>query len=103
MRPACSARSPKAPGRRRSRRRRSSTCRVGGRYIVAEAFTDYDGDLHPPGESWTFLTQHFVPYHDGLSLFVSLDGEREWQIRLHWTPEGQGAVIDALESIVRPA
>lgn len=76
---------------------------VGGRYIVAEAFTDYDGDLHPPGESWTFLTQHFVPYHDGLSLFVSLDGEREWQIRLHWTPEGQGAVIDALESIVRPA
>lgn len=75
--------------------------RVGDRCVVSEPFSDYDGDLHATGESWTFLTQHFVPYHDGLSLFVSLDGVQEWQIRLQWTPEGQTAVIDRLEHHVK--
>jgi hypothetical protein len=30
-------------------------------------FTDFDGKLHPVGESWTYLGKNFVPYHDGLS------------------------------------
>ena len=36
-------------------------------------------------------------------LFVSLDGEREWQIRLQWRKDAQGPIIDALEDYVGPA
>jgi len=53
-------------------------------------------------ESWVYLGRNFVPYEDGLSLFVSLDGLNEWQIRLQWRPEQQGAVIDNLHEYVRP-
>ena len=74
----------------------------GTRYRVAKAFTDYDGRVHEAGETWTFLGDNFVPYHDGMSLFVSLDGEREWQIRLEWTDEGQGEILDSVDSWFRP-
>jgi hypothetical protein len=73
---------------------------VGQRYCVIKEFVDFDGDLHPVGESWTFLGQSFLPYDDGLSLFVSLDAERECHIRMQWRPEAQGAIIDDLESHV---
>lgn len=76
--------------------------RVGERYQVVVPFTDYDGDHHPEGEAWTFLTHNFVPYHDGLSLFVTPDGNEKRQIRLQWTPEEQGEVIDGLENYLRP-
>jgi hypothetical protein len=76
---------------------------VGARYVVAREFVDHDKDVHPVGETWTYLGHNFVPYHDGLSLFVSLDGVNEWQIRLQWIPEEQAAVIDALEDHVHPA
>jgi Domain of unknown function (DUF3601) len=75
----------------------------GRRYTVAQPFADFDGEAHPAGESWTYLGYNFVPYDDGLSLFVSLDGTQEWQIRLCWRPENQGAIIDALGDHVRPA
>jgi hypothetical protein len=76
---------------------------VGARYIVVREFVDYDKDLHPAGETWTYLGYNFVPYHDGLSLFVSLDGVQEWQMRMQWIPEEQGAIISALEDHVHPA
>jgi hypothetical protein len=38
----------------------------------------------------------FLPYEDGLSLFVHLDEGAERQIRLQWRKEEQGAIIDAL-------
>lgn len=75
----------------------------GRRYAVALAFADFDGADHPVGESWTYLGYNFVPYDDGLSLFVSLDGTQEWQIRLCWRPDDQGPVIDALDTHVAPA
>ena len=77
--------------------------KAGRRYRVLRAFTDYDGDVHPPGEEWTFLGTSFLPYDDGLSLFVSLDGRQEWQMRMQMRPEAQGAVLDALESFIGPA
>jgi hypothetical protein len=70
---------------------------------VVKQFTDFDGNVHPVGESWTYLGKNFVPYHDGLSLYVAPDGQREWQIRMQWLPEGQGPIIDNLESYLRPA
>jgi uncharacterized protein DUF3601 len=76
--------------------------RAGRAYRVTQPFTDYDGDLHPAGEGWTFLGHNFVPYHDGLSLFVSLDGAQEWQIRMSWRPEDQGPIIDAIGDYLAP-
>jgi hypothetical protein len=75
---------------------------VGERYQVIREFVDFDGDSHPVGEAWTFLGQNFLPYDDGLSLFVSLDGEREWHIRMQWRLEAQAAVIDGLHDYVAP-
>lgn len=68
----------------------------GRRYEVLRPFVDYDGDTHAPGERWTFLGSNFLPYDDGLSLFVSLDGKQEWHIRLQDRPEEQAAIIATL-------
>lgn len=70
--------------------------KAGRRYRVLRTFTDFDGDVHLEGETWTFLGASFLPYDDGLSLFVSKDGVREWQIRMQWRPEAQGPVLDVL-------
>jgi hypothetical protein len=70
----------------------------GRRYRVTQSFTDYDGDVHPVGEEWTYLGYSFLPYDDGLSWFVSLDGAGEWHIRMQWREEEQAPVIDALPS-----
>ena len=75
----------------------------GAHYLVRRDFVDFDGDLHPVGESWRFLGSSFLPHEDGLSLFVSLDGEREWQIRLQWRKDAQGPIINVLEDHVGPA
>jgi len=55
------------------------------------------------GETWTFLGHNFLPHDDGLSLFVSLDGDREWHIRLQWRDDQQGPLIDRLEDYIRKA
>jgi hypothetical protein len=75
----------------------------GSRYVVAEAFTDFDGCRHPVGESFRFLRHSFLPYEDGLSLVVAEDGLSERRIRLQWRPEQQGPVIDALDRHLREA
>lgn len=74
---------------------------AGRRYQVTRAFLDYDGDLHPAGETWQFCGYSFVPYDDGLSLFVSLDGTQEWQIRLQQRAEEQGPLLDHLADYVQ--
>jgi hypothetical protein len=75
----------------------------GNRFTVVTEFTDYDGARHSLGETWTFLSHSFLPYDDGMSFFVSFDGEREWHIRLQWRPEAQGAVLDLPEAFIRRA
>jgi len=75
----------------------------GQRYRVAVSFRDFDGVVHPVGESWAFLGHSFLPYDDGLSLFISPDGKSERQIRLQWRPEAQGPIIDELERHLVPA
>lgn len=73
---------------------------AGQRYVVVEEFNDFDGDSHPEGETWTFLGASFVPHDDGQSLFVSLDGESEWHIRLQWRDKHQGEILDQFERYV---
>ena len=80
----------------------SSRLTPGTRYWVAKSFTDYDGHVHEAGETWTFLGDNFVPYYDGMSLFVSPDDESEWQIRLEWTDEGEGKILDSVDAYFVP-
>ena len=72
----------------------------GKRYRVTRAFTDFDRQEHPVGETWTYIGTALLPYDDGRSIFVSLDGEREWHIRMQDRAEEQGPVLDALEAYV---
>lgn len=72
----------------------------GIRYHIIKPFFDYDCIGHPVGESWVFDGSNFLPYDDGLSLFVTQPDGRSQHIRLQWRPEAQGDVIDALERYV---
>lgn len=64
-------------------------------YVVIRAFTDYDGGVHPVGERWTYRGKGFLPYDDGLSLFVVIDGA-DHHIRMQWRDEEQGPIIETL-------
>ncbi len=75
----------------------------GRRYEVVKAFTDFDRREHPVGETWTYVGTAFLPYDDGRSIFVSLDGDREWHIRMQDRPEEQAPILDHLRDYVREA
>jgi hypothetical protein len=68
----------------------------GRRYRVVREFMDFDGRVHGEGEEWTFVGTNFLPYDDGLSVFVRGDDGHDRQIRLQWRDEAQGPVIDHL-------
>lgn len=68
-------------------------------YRVIAPFTDYDGKVHPIGEEWRFIEKNFVPYDDGLSLFVEQNGQRI-QIRMQWIDEAQAPIIDNFSDYV---
>lgn len=74
--------------------------KAGKHYKIIKEFVDYDRHLHVVGEKWVFLGCSFLPYEDGMSFFVSFDGEQEWLIRLQWRPEEQGHVLDNLAEYV---
>ena len=71
----------------------------GKEYRLVAPFGDYDGIPHPIGESWRFLAKNFLPYEDGLTLYVERDGRKE-QLRLQWREETQGHVIDCFSDFV---
>ena len=68
----------------------------GKRYRVVKEFVDFDHQVHPVGETWWYVGTAFLPYDDGRSIFVSLDGDREWHIRMQDRVEEQGPVLDKL-------
>jgi len=72
----------------------------GKRYRVIKPFKDFDGQVHPVGEEWTYVGTAFLPYDDGRSIFVSLDGEKEWHIRMQDRAEEQGPILDNLKDYV---
>ncbi len=71
----------------------------GKRYRVVAPFADYDGITHQIGETWTFQSKSFLPYEDGLTLFVDREGSTV-QLRLQWRPETQGKIIDQFSDLV---
>jgi hypothetical protein len=72
----------------------------GERYNVVRRFTDYDGFAHEIGEGWTFLGSNYLPYDDGPSLFVSLNGKQEWHIRMQNRQEEQASIIAHLDQYI---
>ncbi len=75
----------------------------GKRYTVVAEFLDFDGDKHTVGETWTYLGHAFLPYEDGLSLFVSLNGQEEWHIRLQARPDQQEDIVANLAAYIQAA
>ncbi len=76
---------------------------TGKTYHVIKSFTDYDGFVHPVGEQWVFLWHSFLPYEDGLTLAISLDGQQECHIRMQWLPEAQSEILDNLGDYIAAA
>ena len=62
-------------------------------YSVIQTFEDYDGITHPIGEQWRFIEKNFLPYEDGLTLFIEQNGQKV-SMRLQWREETQGEIID---------
>ena len=71
----------------------------GQTYHVVKEFIDYDGIPHPVGERWRFVGKDFLPYEDGLTLFVEKNG-RTVPFRLQWRAETQGQIIDQFSDFV---
>ena len=77
--------------------------REGRRYRVIQRFTDVQGTIHEPGEEWIFIGSRTLRYDDGVLLFVSLDVEHEWHIRLERGPgPNQAAVMNSMQEYVTP-
>ena len=72
---------------------------AGQTYRVITTFKDYDGITHPIGETWRFVEKNFLPYEDGLSLFIQMNGHNS-SIRLQWRTETQGDIIDSFSNFV---
>jgi hypothetical protein len=71
----------------------------GKTYRVIREFEDYDGLPHAVGEMWRFVSHNFVPYDDGLTLYVERDG-RAVSLRLQWRPETQGHIVSEFSEFV---
>ena len=77
----------------------ASELQVGKTYTVISPFIDFDGKNHGIGETWRLLRTNFVPYEDGLSIFVEVNGNEE-QIRLRWRKENQEKLIESFSDYV---
>ncbi len=71
-------------------------------YRVITEFKDFDGIIHVIGETWRFVEKNFLPYEDGLSLFVETGGQNI-SFRLQWRDESQGEIIDQFSMYVEEA
>jgi hypothetical protein len=74
----------------------------GQQYRVVKSFVDFDAAEHPAGETWYFIGSNFLPYDDGLSLFVADDDQQQWHIRLCWRTDQQGEICEHFAEYVQP-
>lgn len=77
-----------------------SVLKPGRRYRVIASFTDYDGRVHPVGETWRFIQEAYLAYDDGLSLSIVTQGQGQ-TIRMQWRDDAQGPVLDHLHRYVQ--
>ena len=71
----------------------------GQTYRIVQSFQDYNGITHPVGERWRFTGKNFLPYEDGLTLQVEMNGKAIF-LRLQWRDESQGQIIDEFSDYV---
>jgi hypothetical protein len=71
----------------------------GQTYRVKNPFIDYDGRLHPVGETWLYSGKSFSPHDDGLTLWIEQNGQAG-SIRLEWLPATQAQVIEHFSEYV---
>lgn len=71
----------------------------GKTYQVVKSFQDYDGFSHPVGERWRYIDKSFLPYEDGLTLKIELEGQLTG-LRLQWRDDAQGPIIDNFSDYV---
>lgn len=75
----------------------------GKKYKVVRQFLDYNKILHPVGETWRFERTAFLPYEDGLSLFVVPENAPgSISYRFQWTEEEQAFIIRNFLEFVTP-
>ncbi len=71
----------------------------GVKYRVVLAFTDFDGRVHPVGETWHYESRNYFPYDAGMCLNVSEAGPMT-SIRFQDYKEAQGEIIDRFSDYV---
>lgn len=64
---------------------------IGERYRIVRELKDYDGVVHPVGETWTFQGATFLPYEDGYTFYISTDIGNERSFRMQNRPDAQAA------------
>jgi hypothetical protein len=72
----------------------------GKSYRVLKSFEDYDGFSHPVGEQWRYIDKSFLPYEDGLTLKIELNGQLTG-LRLQWRDDRQAPIIDDFSNYVQ--
>ncbi len=73
----------------------------GKKYTIVKSFKDYDNYPYEEGNEIEFIGSNFVPYEDGLSLFVKYE-QREKQIRLQLRSEEQQEIAHNLQEYLVP-
>ncbi|HEY4145301.1 hypothetical protein [Pinirhizobacter sp.] len=73
----------------------------GKQYRVVKAFVDADGDAHPVGEKWTFISADFSKFDDQIQIVVHLLEGTDWKIPLIWKSEMQAVIIEHIQSYLQ--
>ena len=74
----------------------------GSWYQIAKTFHDFDDLPRPRGTIFRYLGYRFLPYDDGLTLFVSFGDGNESTIRLQWRSGSQAEVLEDFRIYVEP-
>ncbi len=78
----------------------SLSLKIGQEYEVTKSFVDYDGILHPEGETWIYKGTKFLAYDDGLTLYVSKENQM-LGYRLQWRKDSQSFIIENFKEYVK--
>lgn len=73
---------------------------IGQKYRVKKEFIDFDRYTHTVGETWVFRSANFVPYEDGLTIYVTDTNGVEKSFRLQWREGQQDEIINNFSDYV---
>lgn len=66
----------------------------GKHYRVVKIFVDADGDVHPVGEKWEFISSSFSKFDDDIQIGVRFLDGMDWNIPLIWKSGMQAEIIE---------